>query len=742
MSQKPEFFGKYILLERLAAGGMAEVYLARSQGVENVSKFFAVKRILPKLSQDKSFIEMFKEEAKIAIQLQHRNVVSTIEFGEERGHFFLIMEFVEGRNLREILQKMAKINTRFQLEHIVYLINEVAKGLDYAHRCKDSTTGRPLNIIHRDISPQNIMMSFDGEVKIVDFGIAKAESKLENTQAGTLKGKFGYMSPEQANGLEMDYRTDIFSLGIVLWELLANERLFYASNEINTLRKIQECVIKPLRKIDPSIPQELERITQKVLSKDRNYRYQTADELHRDLNRFLNQNYPDFSPQDFGIFMTEHWVDEREKLRERMVEYAQLRIERKESSEDTFVEEQKTEVTTSQEPQETKGKSAPTPFKPTPSAMGNALLNAQNEHVTKSAASRQETRSQRIELKTFNPPEETRGNGNHNQKSLKPLVGSQAAGDAAAVQAPSFSSMTRPQQAGVRPLSHVVEVDNVARRGGNNVVPKSFDRGSLYDTTASGSWTDTLMTFAIFLLFMLGSVTIAVLYTRSHPESMSAIEPIRPWIEGPLANVGLPLPPPVQQQTSSSTDVPTNFLRVMITSNPAGADIYVDGKPIALKDNTIAHTPHELSIEADRTVTIDLIRSGYARISKKVTFTESAQTFDETLKKAETGYLDLDVRSSSPDISVFINGEPLLMATPVKKLPVPAGRLEVRAVDNFTQYSDFQTIEIRPESKAEIVLILKRTQTEQERRLPSSNRPVSPKNGPGSAKGPHEKQPR
>ncbi|MBX9767370.1 MAG: serine/threonine protein kinase, partial [Bdellovibrionales bacterium] len=194
MSQKPEFFGKYILLERLAAGGMAEVYLARSQGVENVSKFFAVKRILPKLSQDKSFIEMFKEEAKIAIQLQHRNVVSTIEFGEEHGHFFLIMEFVEGRNLREILQKMAKLNHRFQLEHIVYLINEVAKGLDYAHRCKDSTTGRPLNIIHRDISPQNVMLSFDGEVKIVDFGIAKAESKLENTQAGTLKGKFGYMS--------------------------------------------------------------------------------------------------------------------------------------------------------------------------------------------------------------------------------------------------------------------------------------------------------------------------------------------------------------------------------------------------------------------------------------------------------------------------------------------------------------------------------------------------------------------
>ncbi|RYZ78767.1 MAG: serine/threonine protein kinase, partial [Proteobacteria bacterium] len=224
MSQQLEQFGKYLLLEKLASGGMAEVYLAKSVGAVGVNKFVAVKRILPQYSQSREYIDMFKEEAKIAVNLNHGNVVSIYDFGVEHEQFYLVMEYVEGRNLRQIINEMKKSNVQFSTDQIVFIMKEVAAGLDHAHRCIDGSTGRPLNITHRDMSPQNIMVSFEGETKIIDFGIAKAETQVEATKAGTLKGKFGYMSPEQADGMPIDLRTDIFSLGIVLWELLANDR--------------------------------------------------------------------------------------------------------------------------------------------------------------------------------------------------------------------------------------------------------------------------------------------------------------------------------------------------------------------------------------------------------------------------------------------------------------------------------------------------------------------------------------
>lgn len=326
MSGHYEHFGKYILLEKLATGGMAEVFLARGNGAGGIGKFFAIKRILPQYADSPEFIEMFKDEAKIAINLSHSNIVSIHEFGVEKGQFFLVMDYVEGRNLRQILNKMKKSAVQFSIDQIVYVIKEVGAGLDHAHRCIDGSTGKPLNITHRDMSPQNVMVSFEGEVKIVDFGIAKAESQIESTRAGTLKGKFGYMSPEQAEGQPVDLRTDIFSLGIVLWELLANDRLFVANNEINTLRKIRDCQIPSLRKINPNIHTELERIVQKALARDRNLRYQTGAALHRDLNRFLNRQYPDFSSQDFSVFIKSVFADEILSLRKRLVEYAKVNL--------------------------------------------------------------------------------------------------------------------------------------------------------------------------------------------------------------------------------------------------------------------------------------------------------------------------------------------------------------------------------------------------------------------------------
>lgn len=324
MSQILENFGKFVLLERLAAGGMAEVYLAKSTGAGGISKFIAIKRILPQYSEHPEFIDMFKEEAKIAVNLNHGNVVSIFEFGIEKQQFFLVMEYVEGQNLRQVLNHLKKENKNFSIDQIVYIIKEVAAGLDHAHRCLDGTTGKPLNITHRDMSPQNIMLSFEGEVKIVDFGIAKAESQMEQTRAGTIKGKFGYMSPEQADGQTVDPRTDIFSLGIVLWELLANDRLFSSNNEAATLKKIRECQIPSLRKLNPAVPPELERICTKALAKDRAVRYQNSSAFHRDLNRFINTQYPEFSPHDFSVFMKSAFSQMFIENRKKLIDYAKV----------------------------------------------------------------------------------------------------------------------------------------------------------------------------------------------------------------------------------------------------------------------------------------------------------------------------------------------------------------------------------------------------------------------------------
>lgn len=322
MSQNIEQFGKYLLLEKLASGGMAEVYLAKSTGAGGVNKFLAIKRILPQFSDNPEFIEMFKEEAKIAVNLNHGNVVSIYDFGIQRGQFFIVMEYVEGKNLRQIVNDLKKGSLQLSIENIAYVIKEVAAGLDHAHRCIDGSTGKPLNITHRDMSPQNVMVSYEGEVKVIDFGIAKAETQMEVTRAGTLKGKFGYMSPEQADGQPIDLRTDIFSLGIVLWELLASERLFSGTNEAAILRKIKDCQIPNIRKLNPAVPPELERIVNKALAKDRNLRYQTASALHRDLNKFLNTQYPDFSPQDFSLFVKNAFASQFKEIKQKLVEYS------------------------------------------------------------------------------------------------------------------------------------------------------------------------------------------------------------------------------------------------------------------------------------------------------------------------------------------------------------------------------------------------------------------------------------
>lgn len=328
MLLKNEYFGKYELLEKLASGGMADIYLARYITIDGSCKFVAIKRILPHLSKDQAFVNMFKEEAKLAINLNHNNIVSILDFGYENDQYFLVMDYVEGYTLKQICNEFKKENKSLSVDQILYLVKEAAAGLDYAHHCTDAKTGAPLNLIHRDMSPQNIMLSFQGSVKIIDFGIAQAGSDELKDDPGTLKGKFRYMSPEQAESVDLDMRSDLFSLGVILWELLANDHLFSGKNEANILQKVKQCQIRPISEVNPAIPEDIERIVTKALSKDRNKRYQTAAELSRDLNRLLNQKYPEFSQQAFSVFIKISFSKSYKTNRDKLIQYAQLPYEK------------------------------------------------------------------------------------------------------------------------------------------------------------------------------------------------------------------------------------------------------------------------------------------------------------------------------------------------------------------------------------------------------------------------------
>lgn len=326
MDFKPFKMGRYLLMERLATGGMAEVYRAKAGGAGGFEKQVAIKRILPTYSQNEEFRKMFEYEARLSSQLTHSNIVQVYDFNKFGETYLLAMEYVDGKNLRQFVNKTRKVDVQFPIEFSVFVMNEVCKGLEYAHTKKDDMTGKSLNIIHRDMSPQNIMLSYEGAVKIVDFGIAKAKDRADETRSGVIKGKFGYMSPEQANGLSVDHRTDIFSTGIILWEMLTGRRLFAAESDMATLRMIQECVIMPPSKINPRVPPELEKIVMKVLSKDLKLRYNSAGDLHRHLLEFLSKNAPAFTQREVSEILQKTFADEIGKEKKRFEQLSRQTI--------------------------------------------------------------------------------------------------------------------------------------------------------------------------------------------------------------------------------------------------------------------------------------------------------------------------------------------------------------------------------------------------------------------------------
>ena len=283
---KPIRFGKYLILDKIATGGMAELFRAKITSVEGFEKLVAIKKILPNLTQDSNLVNMFIDEAKLAAMLTHQNIVQIYDLGSMEGAYFIAMEYIHGKDLRVLSNKSKEKELPLPLEYALYITSRICSGLDYSHNLKD-IQGNPLKLIHRDISPQNILVTYEGEVKIVDFGIAKAARKTADTREGLIKGKVAYMSPEQAAGKTIDHRSDIFSAGILLYEMITGVRMFDGA-DLNVLDKVRNADFQKAETIVSELPAEVSEILRRALARAPSRRYKSCVAMLADLEECLS----------------------------------------------------------------------------------------------------------------------------------------------------------------------------------------------------------------------------------------------------------------------------------------------------------------------------------------------------------------------------------------------------------------------------------------------------------------------
>jgi len=302
---------------------MAEVWRAKAFGAGGFERILAIKRILPNIAEDAELIAMFIDEAMITSQLKHANIAQIYELSHIASSYSIAMEYVSGKDLRAVFDRCRKRGEPAPVPLTCYAVALCCEGLDYAHRAKD-TSGVAMNVVHRDVSPQNVLVSYDGEVKVIDFGIAKVAGEATTTQAHTLKGKFGYMSPEQVSGPSLDRRSDLFAIGICLYELLTGERLFVGDTDFSVLEKVRKVEVLPPSHFNRRVPAEIERIVMKALAKDVDHRYQYASELAEDLRTFMGSTGNSVTREDLAAFMRATFAEDYEKERARLMEYVEI----------------------------------------------------------------------------------------------------------------------------------------------------------------------------------------------------------------------------------------------------------------------------------------------------------------------------------------------------------------------------------------------------------------------------------
>ncbi len=309
---------RYTITERLDHGGMAEVFRGVSESISGFKKNVAIKRVLPNLTKNEKFVAMFLDEARLSLNLQHANIVQVFDISKTPDNaYFLVMEFVDGCNLKAIIERQKQKNRRVEVAQSIYMMIECCKALQYAHSLEHPETNEPLGIVHRDISPPNILLSKNGEIKLVDFGLAKANSQIESTDPGVVKGKFSYLSPEAASGLPVDHRADIFAVGILLWELFTGRRLFFGETDYQTVELVRQAKVPSLAAHNPEIEAELEGVVRKALAKDPDDRYSSAADLAEALAQYLFSRRMKVTARDISTLVKDTQV---EMMRKRSAE--------------------------------------------------------------------------------------------------------------------------------------------------------------------------------------------------------------------------------------------------------------------------------------------------------------------------------------------------------------------------------------------------------------------------------------
>ncbi len=317
-------YGKYFLVKKLAEGGMAEIFLAKQMGVERFEKNVVVKRMLAHLSGVPDFVAMFLDEARLAATLAHPNVVQILDLGLEEGCYFIAMEYLAGEDFSTVIRSAAKKGTYVPLNIVLKVVADAAHGLNFAHEVVDAK-GQKLNIVHRDVSPSNIFVTYNGQVKMLDFGIAKAESRVTNTTAGVVKGKYQYMSPEQASSSPVDRRSDVYSLGVCLYEALTNTRPFARESDLAVLNAVLKNEYRPPLDVRPDLPPEVVQIIVKALAPTPETRYQSAAELAQDIEQYLRATTSVSNGKALGQYMVEFFGDERVQSKTRIDTLDELR---------------------------------------------------------------------------------------------------------------------------------------------------------------------------------------------------------------------------------------------------------------------------------------------------------------------------------------------------------------------------------------------------------------------------------
>jgi serine/threonine-protein kinase len=306
--------GKYHLVAELARGGMGIIYLAVAHGPAGFNKLLAIKELKPEMAEDEGYVAMFLEEARLAARLNHPNIVQTNEVGSEGQRHYMVMEFLDGRSLHRVARRLAAKGGGLPLGAHLRVISEALLGLHYAHELRDFD-GQPLNVVHRDVSPLNVFVTFDGQAKVIDFGIAKAVDSSLETRAGVLKGRVAYMAPEQAWGSKVDRRADLYSIGVMIWEAVAGRRLWAAQTDVEILTRILREGPPSLRSIRPDVPEDLEAICARAMAKLPEDRYATAVDLHEDLEEHLARRDDALRMRDIGALMDETFAEDRLKMR-------------------------------------------------------------------------------------------------------------------------------------------------------------------------------------------------------------------------------------------------------------------------------------------------------------------------------------------------------------------------------------------------------------------------------------------